>query len=619
MSSKTMISLSFVALLFVGCGSSENQSKTETNLPKERAGFRIYPYLQTPSENGMSLVWFSELNTSGVLKVNSQIYNSKPVYQPLLEYTQKEQNQTIKGLEKGSWLKSNSNYKHVIELENLTPNTKYNYSVTQDGITYNESFQTAPSKNQYSQIKVIAFADTETEPYGRIEKREWEMSYKNPYQKGSLERPGKDSLWDKKFGNKNRYGKFNLKYPLTQDVALKENINHIINAKPNLMLVAGDLVQGGGYQAAWDEYFRYFAGEVANLGSKVPVLTALGNWETYAALNNGYGTKEDRSPVVISRNKYHIYAHTKGDENNPQYKNSYYRTDYGPLTILTLDSTNGTPDENINKNQGEISLSGEKFSGDDKNLNQSTITTDTQGEFTTKEYENAYVKVFPNKNKSDSDLPNFNPGTKQWQWVEKQLIDARAKGQIIIIQWHHASYSNGVHGRSPNFKDAPDNQSGVAMRVYTPLLEKYKVAAVISGHDEMFERSFVDENNDGIGLQVYDVGVAADGLRGESYKKLEDGSIVAHSFNTHSKWSASANEPEIWQKDKNGVLQLIDGGLHYGHLEMILKKTNDGATLTFKPIYIFPILDSDYNLIKTEKRVYHDEITIKLNNNGEVI
>ena len=30
-----------------------------------------------------------------------------------------------------------------------------------------------------------------------------------------------------------------------------------------------------------------------------------------------------------------------GDPNNPQYKDSYYRTDMGPMTILTLDSTNG--------------------------------------------------------------------------------------------------------------------------------------------------------------------------------------------------------------------------------------------------------------------------------------
>lgn len=608
-------------LLFISACNSDNDKKVKkddknvTVLPKAKAGFRIYPYLQQPSHESMTLVWFSELGTPGTVSVNGKTYTSTPVYQKLLEYTKKEKEQEIKGLTKGSWLKSNSNYKHVVDIEGLSANTKYKYTVTQDGVKYEEAFKTAPKQESWESIKVIAFADTETEPYGRIQRREWELSFKNPYAQGSLGRPGKDSAWDKKFGNKNRYGKFNLKYPLTQDEALKQNVSYIMEAKPDLMMVVGDLVQGGGYQAAWDEYFRYFAGEVSNLGSKVPVLTALGNWETYAALNGGYGSKEDRSPVVISRNKYHIYTQTKGDTNNPQYKNSYYRTDYGPLTILTLDSTNGLPDEDVK----EKLFSGELFSGNDKNITAKTKSTDTQGSFKGSKYVAAFPKVFKGKTAQDSDLPDFNPGSDQYKWVEAQLKDARQKGQVIIAQWHHTAYSQGVHGRPPNFKDAPDNQSGVAMRVYTPLLEKYGVAAVISGHDEMFERSFVDANNDGIGLQVYDVGIAADGLRGESYKKLEDGSLVPHNFNTHSKWSASANEPEVWKKDSSGVLQLQDGGLHYGHLEMDLKKTQNGATLTITPVYIFPILDSKYNLVKTERRVYNDVVIIKLNKNGETI
>ena len=34
------------------------------------------------------------------------------------------------------------------------------------------------------------------------------------------------------------------------------------------------------------------------------------------------------------------------------------------------------------------------------------------------------------------------------------------------------------------------------MRAYSPMFEKYGVAAVIAGHDEMFERSFVDEDGE---------------------------------------------------------------------------------------------------------------------------
>jgi hypothetical protein len=36
------------------------------------------------------------------------------------------------------------------------------------------------------------------------------------------------------------------------------------------------------------------------------------------------------------------------------------------------------------------------------------------------------------------------------------------------------------------------------MRAYHALFERYGVVAVLSGHSEMFERSFVDEDGDGV-------------------------------------------------------------------------------------------------------------------------
>lgn len=141
--------------------------------------------------------------------------------------------------------------------------------------------------------------------------------------------------------------------------------------------------------------------------SRTPLLTALGNWETYAALNGGYGTDADRTPAVISRNKYHAYWDTWNDAKNPQYKDSYHRVDHGPVTVITLDSTNGIPDERV----GQM-LSGEIYGGDDTNLTEARKTTDTQGEFTHESYDNGYVKQFGGTT-ADSDLPNFNPGTEQ--------------------------------------------------------------------------------------------------------------------------------------------------------------------------------------------------------------
>lgn len=111
------------------------------------------------------------------------------------------------------------------------------------------------------------------------------------------------------------------------------------------------------------------------------------------------------------------------------------------------------------------------------------LGTDTNGEYTMEDIKAA----------GNTDQPTFNASSGQWIWAEKQLADTRAKGQYIIDQFHHAAYSSGVHG--PGMASATaDGQPGSPMRVYTPLLGKYGVATVIPGHDEMFERSWVDED-----------------------------------------------------------------------------------------------------------------------------
>ncbi|MCK6210055.1 metallophosphoesterase [Georgenia sp. EYE_87] len=585
--------------------------------PAPQPGFRVLPYLQQPGEDTMTLSWVSETDEPGTVTVSGPglegrtTLTSEPRYLDLMEYTEAELTQEIRGLEQGSWLLADSNYKHAVTLDGLKADHTYRYTVEQGGQKHSGTFATAPTAEKWKDLRVVAFSDSETEPYGAVEHREWELHPQTGYTDGSAERPGPGSLWAEKYGSTTRYGEFTLRYPMDQQRALIENTQWIEQADPDLMLIAGDLAQGSGYQPAWDEFWRHFAGEYGTLATHTPLITALGNWETYAALNGGYGTDEDRSPAVISRNRYHEYFDTAGDEANPQFKDSYHRVDYGPLTVLTLDSTNGVPDEDADTGM----LSGEIYSGDDTNLNEARRTTDTQGEFTAENYDGAFTEVFPGTTPEDSDLPNFNPGTEQWAWAEEQLADAREQGQIVVVQFHHAAYSNGVHGTPPNHEHA-DNQSGVAMRVYSPLFEEYGVAAVISGHDEMFERSWVDEDGDGVGFHSYDVGVAADGLRGEQLVQDETGEYVPLRYNTRSEWTAAADEPETWEVDENGNPQLVDGGLHYGHLQMDLENTRCGAEMTLSPVYLFPVLDENYDLVRTERRVYDDVVTVTLDDDG---
>lgn len=563
-------------------------------------GFRVLPYLQKPAQDQMTINFFGELGTDATVELDSGAKQTvKGEYQEHLRYTQKELEQEIKGLEQGSWLKSNDNYKYSATFTGLKPNTTYKYTVTLDGVVYKNAFTTAPTSAEWGPIRVMAFSDSEMEPAGRPKvdgAREWERN--RTFAQGSLDRPTTGSKWFEKFGSNVRQGVEEPRYPLTQNEAFKYNLDMIKAQNPDLLMVAGDLTQGSGYQPAWDEYMEYMAGSQGDLASSVPMITALGNWETYAALNGGYTDSEGVAyGAAKGRKAYQTYIDTFGSD-NADHADSYHRVDHGPLTIITLDSTNGQPDEDYTTEKAKA------LPGNDKE--NRVIGTDTNTSYTQEGIRKA----------GSLDQPDFSEGSEQWVWAEKQLADARAKGQYIVVQFHHTPYSSGVHGTTTS-SETPDGQPGTPMRIYTPLFEKYGVATVITGHDEMFERSWVDEDGDGIGFHNFDVGVAADGLRGD-YRLGKGEEVTPVEFNTHSEWMAQVHEPENWQL-VDGTLQLIDGGKHYGHLQMDLEPVRcEGlsAKLVTTPVYAFPVLDKDYNLVNVERRVYNDVQTIYLTKEG---
>ncbi|MEV0390676.1 metallophosphoesterase [Nonomuraea sp. NPDC050643] len=150
------------------------------------------------------------------------------------------------------------------------------------------------------------------------------------------------ALWDRTYGTTVLSGTPVLRYPLTEDEGLRRNLAVVRDRSPDAVLFTGDLVQGGGYQPGWDEFFRHTAGSSGDLLTGVPVIPAFGNWESFGALNGGYGTPQDRTPVVRSRAKFHAYFDAP-DNGTPEHRDNYHRIDYGPVTVLTLDSNNGEP------------------------------------------------------------------------------------------------------------------------------------------------------------------------------------------------------------------------------------------------------------------------------------
>lgn len=556
--------------------------------------YRVFPYLQVYDQGKIQLTWFgntlasSEIsvkNTSGEV-LFSQAVTGEAVSE--IFYTAAEKNQTIAGLEKGSWLQSDQAYRYQVQLA-LPPGIKVNYRVDLGGFIYESSFKTPKDKDDWEKIRFVALADSETEPKGRVTNREWF--------------PGQPlirffsipQLWKEKFGFSTLEGIEIPNYVLTEQKGYAENLKIINGRDIDFMVMPGDLVQGGGYQPGWDEFFRHNAGEFDRGFSSYPIIPSFGNWENFGALNGGYeDTPDGEFAPVVSRKKYQAYFKTPVSDPLQKHGQSYYRSDYGPVTILTVDSSNGTPDQFTSDFVGITKLKGKEFTAPG---------TDTQENYTESTY----------KARGGTDLSGFAPGSAQYAWLEANLKDARDAGQLIFIQYHHTAFSSGEHGVPLNH-ELSVGQVGTPMQILNPLFEQYEVVAVLSGHDEIFERSFVDQDNDGKGVLYYDVGVAGDGIRAVK-RDWKDNPLNTLDYNPYSKWTADQNSVEQWNTSGARPV-LTDGGKHYGHLEINLEKIQEGgetfAKIKFSPIYAFPVLDENYNLIRVERRVYADEVELKI-------
>lgn len=569
--------------------------------------FRVNPYLQNPASDGAYFTWFTSTATSGTLEITGPglgtplTFGTSPEDRPETAYTTVERNQTISGLPQGSWLIPGGNFKHTVDVRTLQPNSTYTYTVRQGSEVFTKSFRTAPTATDWTNVRFIAASDSETEPAGRVTRREWAPGL------GGQSRPATaGSAWATKFGTASLNSTTVLRYALTETQGYTENLKVMESRNPDFVMMPGDLVQGAGYQPGWDEFFRHNAGSVGSMLSGRAIIPAYGNWETFAAANGGYGSGTDRAPVVRSRHRYKTYFDTNSN-GTAAHQDNYHRVDYGPVTIITLDSTKGAPDDAISNYPAASRLTGQQYTGPG---------TDTQSSFDSAGYATAAANLG-----LVNDLSPYNEGTTQWNWAQAQLADARSKGQIVFVQFHHAPYSDGEHGLPMNHVNS-SGQGGTPMRIYHQMFEQFGVSAVLSGHSEMFERSFVDSNGDGAGVTYYDVGVSGDGLRGERRTSAGFSESNRLQYNPFSKWSADENAAEVWQ-DIGGTLQLVEGGKHYGHLEVnverLLGDPNLYAKITLTPVYVLPILDGNYDLLSSERRVYGDEIVLFVDPSGRVI
>ena len=487
--------------------------------------FRVSPYLlPADGANAIRMTWFTDQEAPGKLAVwepetaDTQYYAPAPVLVPELTYSALEES------ERDSFpdMFNNANWKHTVVLTGLKPETTYAYRVTQGTATYTNAFTAVPEQGKREPLRFVAFADSETDPEGRHTNREWVPGTQ------TAESTGRPQGMDN--------------YPLTETEGFIANLKQIEQEKPAFIVLPGDIVQGGGYQRAWDEFFFHTAGKFDDILGHTMLMPALGNWENFGARNGGY----DPQAIFQSRAKYKAYF-SMPSNGHPTYQSAYYRADYGPVTIITLDSSNGLPDST----DYDTNI----------NINASTYPGD--------------------------DLPDINRGSDQWKWAEAQLEDAHNAGQVIFVQFHHIPYSSGGH-ILPMSAENSTGQAGVPMRAYTPMFKKYGVVAVLCGHNESLEHSEVD------GIHFWDLGIAGDGF---GYS-LDD--VDPRRTNEYRQWVAHVDAPENWQGN-----QLLSGGKHYGHLVVdLIPKGEHGYEVIMTPKYIFPLMDESGEVTATETRVY---------------
>jgi len=498
--------------------------------------FRVCPYLQNPAPDGMTVIWFTSTGEPGQLSFGKQnsidsvrVY-STPEPAPALGYSVWEDTLFFKGEA------PQAPYRHRVRMTGLEPATAYTYSLVQGLASFSGEFRTAPQGD--TSIRFVVYSDSETEP----------------------ESTGVPAGWADTTGS-------GRTYLVDQTTGYRNNLEVIRSREPDLVLIAGDLVQHGGEQRDWDEFWRHNAGTgmMPGLAGDIPLMPALGNHEYYAdpATGTGGGYSQPQSETAVD--KYQTYFEVPENYSpNVDQEGRYYSLDYGPATFIVLDLCNNSP--NISEEDTNFYLRGENDS-------------------------------------AGGNAPDFGPGSRQHMWLEEQLAAAQGK-LFTFVLFHHAPYSSGPHAYPPGSDLLQDRQSGVPVRQLTPLFLKYGVDAIFSGHDEMWERSEVtgtEDLPDGSSLpktlHFYDVGIGGDGLRGP----------YEGTGNPYQVFLAHKDAPEVWEDTI-----LVSGGKHYGHLEVNIQPVGEGLwEALLDPVYVLPLKepgDSVYSGFT--RKLYNDRVSL---------
>ena len=535
------------------------------------ASFSVTPYVQHPATNAMSVIWFAKGGSGEAATIS---------WRPAAGGT--TQSQSVTGVwavaltnnvaSKSDSAVHGTQYKYRHRITGLTPGTAYNYTVTlAGGATYSNTFRTAPDAN--GAVRFIYYNDSETQPGSTGAYETWEVTdtviVSNTTTGATTQRTTRPVNVSS--------------YPLDQTAGYATNIVRMIERQPDLYVIAGDLAAQGGKQQNWDEFWRHNAGTYNDPAGSVPILAALGNHDLQDATPKPAGCNvncEKPSGGEVAVEKWLSYFEVEpngvdfSDIDSRDRSQMFHRVDYGPVTFIFLDTNNG----------------------DDYDVEKDTD-----------------IYLFRDANcpankwgLPSSRCPDFNPGSRQYDWLTNNLADAQANSKFTFVVNHHCPYSVGYHNRT-NVTESGEWLSGRAVRALTDTMLRYGVDGWLCGHDEIMEHSRIsgmetppDGTTRSIVLNIFDMGTAGDGLRGKAITK---------EGNRYEVFRAQKDAPEIY--NQNNIL--VDGGKHYGHMEVNVRETEPGLwTATMEPVYVFVNKDANGKAAGFERRVYAD-VTVLTN------
>ena len=168
---------------------------------------------------------------------------------------------------------------------------------------------------------------------------------------------------------------------------------------PDLVFIAGDLVETGGEQRDWDEFWRHNTdrGSELSLAGKIPIMAALGNHEYYEGSQLD-GFNQPGSERAVKR----FLTYFESPSNNSsvaEHEGRYYSLKYGPATFIVLDVCNNGPNK----------------SGDDTNF-----------------------YLLGEDDPDGGKAPDFGPGTGQYIWLEARLKESQLQSMFAFIIFHHS-------------------------------------------------------------------------------------------------------------------------------------------------------------------------------------